>query len=196
MPQGRWLAPLQIEFALDIPSPQNADVKLAIGLERVIYYVSASHFGMISGQVGFSSSRPVSKVVALLQGMKENLESEASEEAELMEKYNCWCKDSCSWNPTFPSRFYSMKVVGFHQLMVMHEDFLEVVYTFKTCNDPALLYGTICPRRMERQKKRLGDASVGLCFSLFRLCCGSCRPSWKPARESRCFFEVLLEKNM
>jgi hypothetical protein len=26
--------------------------------------------------------------------MKEQLESEASEEAELMEKYNCWCKDS------------------------------------------------------------------------------------------------------
>lgn len=41
-----------------------------------------------------SSSRPVSKVVSLLQGMKEQLESEASEEAELMEKYNCWCKDS------------------------------------------------------------------------------------------------------
>lgn len=41
-----------------------------------------------------SSSRPVSKVVSLLQGMKEQLESEASEEAELMEKYNCWCKEN------------------------------------------------------------------------------------------------------
>ena len=41
-----------------------------------------------------SSSRPVSKVVSFLQGMKEQLESEASAEAELMEKYNCWCKDS------------------------------------------------------------------------------------------------------
>lgn len=47
-----------------------------------------------SSQVGVSSSRPVSKVVTLLQGMKENLESEASEEAELMEKYNCWCKEN------------------------------------------------------------------------------------------------------
>eukprot|EP00435_Cladocopium_sp_Y103_P074506 s22_g49.t1 len=41
-----------------------------------------------------SSSRPVSKVVSLLQGMKEQLEGEASEEAELMEKYNCWCKEN------------------------------------------------------------------------------------------------------
>eukprot|EP00438_Fugacium_kawagutii_P019707 Skav215085 [mRNA] locus=scaffold1068:30653:45574:+ [translate_table: standard] len=40
-----------------------------------------------------SSGSPVSKVVALLQGMKQQLDSEASEEAELMEKHSCWCKD-------------------------------------------------------------------------------------------------------
>ena len=50
-----------------------------------------------------SSSRPVSKVVSLLQGMKEQLESEAAEEAELMEKYNCWCKDwGKGQNQTYP----------------------------------------------------------------------------------------------
>jgi len=38
--------------------------------------------------------RPVTKVVNLLQGMKQQLEKEAEEEAELMEKQNCWCKEN------------------------------------------------------------------------------------------------------
>lgn len=39
-------------------------------------------------------ARPVTKVLTLLQGMKEQLESEANEEEELMEKYKCWCKEN------------------------------------------------------------------------------------------------------
>eukprot|EP00441_Pelagodinium_beii_P025271 CAMPEP_0197656562 /NCGR_PEP_ID=MMETSP1338-20131121/42420_1 /TAXON_ID=43686 ORGANISM="Pelagodinium beii, Strain RCC1491" /NCGR_SAMPLE_ID=MMETSP1338 /ASSEMBLY_ACC=CAM_ASM_000754 /LENGTH=662 /DNA_ID=CAMNT_0043232625 /DNA_START=66 /DNA_END=2054 /DNA_ORIENTATION=+ len=38
--------------------------------------------------------RPVTKVVNLLQGMKDQLEKEAEEESALMEKYECWCKEN------------------------------------------------------------------------------------------------------
>jgi len=38
--------------------------------------------------------RPVTKVVKLLQGMYDQLEKEAAEESELMEKYECWCKEN------------------------------------------------------------------------------------------------------
>eukprot|EP00930_Biecheleria_cincta_P013348 TRINITY_DN11947_c0_g1_i1.p1 TRINITY_DN11947_c0_g1~~TRINITY_DN11947_c0_g1_i1.p1 ORF type:complete len:669 (-),score=210.69 TRINITY_DN11947_c0_g1_i1:42-2006(-) len=41
-----------------------------------------------------SKDRPVTKVIKLLQGMKAKLEKEAEEEAELMEKFNCWCKEN------------------------------------------------------------------------------------------------------
>eukprot|EP00441_Pelagodinium_beii_P001363 CAMPEP_0197704276 /NCGR_PEP_ID=MMETSP1338-20131121/125855_1 /TAXON_ID=43686 ORGANISM="Pelagodinium beii, Strain RCC1491" /NCGR_SAMPLE_ID=MMETSP1338 /ASSEMBLY_ACC=CAM_ASM_000754 /LENGTH=682 /DNA_ID=CAMNT_0043288175 /DNA_START=52 /DNA_END=2096 /DNA_ORIENTATION=- len=41
-----------------------------------------------------STVRPVTKVVNLLQGMKDQLEKEAEEEAALMEKYTCWCKEN------------------------------------------------------------------------------------------------------
>ncbi|CAK9089368.1 unnamed protein product [Durusdinium trenchii] len=43
---------------------------------------------------GSSKARPVSKVVQLLQSMKVQLETEAAEEAELMEKHTCWCKEN------------------------------------------------------------------------------------------------------
>lgn len=38
--------------------------------------------------------RPVTKVVKLLEGMQKQLEKEAEEESELMEKYECWCKEN------------------------------------------------------------------------------------------------------
>eukprot|EP00441_Pelagodinium_beii_P040344 CAMPEP_0197636506 /NCGR_PEP_ID=MMETSP1338-20131121/11986_1 /TAXON_ID=43686 ORGANISM="Pelagodinium beii, Strain RCC1491" /NCGR_SAMPLE_ID=MMETSP1338 /ASSEMBLY_ACC=CAM_ASM_000754 /LENGTH=642 /DNA_ID=CAMNT_0043208743 /DNA_START=58 /DNA_END=1986 /DNA_ORIENTATION=- len=44
--------------------------------------------------------RPVTKVVNLLQGMKQQLEKEAEEEAELMEKHNCWCKENADTTST------------------------------------------------------------------------------------------------
>ncbi|CAK9038731.1 unnamed protein product [Durusdinium trenchii] len=40
------------------------------------------------------AERPVTKVLNLLQGMKKQLETEAEEESELMEKFNCWCKEN------------------------------------------------------------------------------------------------------
>jgi len=41
-----------------------------------------------------AGDRPVTKVVKLLQGMYDQLEKEAQEESELMEKYECWCKEN------------------------------------------------------------------------------------------------------
>jgi len=41
-----------------------------------------------------AGDRPVTKVVKLLQGMHAQLEKEAEEESELMEKYECWCKEN------------------------------------------------------------------------------------------------------
>jgi len=41
-----------------------------------------------------AGDRPVTKVVKLLQGMYDQLEKEAKEESELMEKYECWCKEN------------------------------------------------------------------------------------------------------
>lgn len=41
-----------------------------------------------------SQDRPVTKVVKLLQGMKATMEKEAESEADLMEKFNCWCKEN------------------------------------------------------------------------------------------------------
>eukprot|EP00931_Biecheleriopsis_adriatica_P043667 TRINITY_DN24958_c0_g2_i1.p1 TRINITY_DN24958_c0_g2~~TRINITY_DN24958_c0_g2_i1.p1 ORF type:complete len:654 (+),score=269.33 TRINITY_DN24958_c0_g2_i1:84-2045(+) len=38
--------------------------------------------------------RPVTKVVKLLKGMQGQIEEEADKESELMEKYNCWCKEN------------------------------------------------------------------------------------------------------
>mmetsp|Transcript_30730 Transcript_30730/g.55745 ORF Transcript_30730/g.55745 Transcript_30730/m.55745 type:complete len:664 (+) Transcript_30730:44-2035(+) len=38
--------------------------------------------------------RPVTKVVGLLMGMQKQLEKEAADEAELMEKFRCWCKEN------------------------------------------------------------------------------------------------------
>eukprot|EP00440_Ansanella_granifera_P035895 gb/GFBE01038939.1/.p1 GENE.gb/GFBE01038939.1/~~gb/GFBE01038939.1/.p1 ORF type:complete len:649 (+),score=309.20 gb/GFBE01038939.1/:1-1947(+) len=39
-------------------------------------------------------ARPITKVVGLLMGMKEQMEKEAKSEDEIMEKYNCWCKEN------------------------------------------------------------------------------------------------------
>mmetsp|Transcript_19036 Transcript_19036/g.44711 ORF Transcript_19036/g.44711 Transcript_19036/m.44711 type:complete len:459 (-) Transcript_19036:564-1940(-) len=60
-----------------------------LGLLALLPCAAALSFNETAAQ-----ARPVSKVVGLLQGMKEQLESEAQEEADLMEKYNCWCKEN------------------------------------------------------------------------------------------------------
>lgn len=60
-----------------------------LGLFALLPCAAALSFNETAAQ-----ARPVSKVVGLLQGMKEQLESEAEEEADLMEKYNCWCKEN------------------------------------------------------------------------------------------------------
>jgi len=41
-----------------------------------------------------SKDRPVTKVIKMLQGMKAKLEKEAEGESELMDKFNCWCKEN------------------------------------------------------------------------------------------------------
>jgi len=60
-----------------------------LGLLELLPCAAALSFNETAAQ-----ARPVSKVVGLLQGMKEQLESETQEEADLMEKYNCWCKEN------------------------------------------------------------------------------------------------------
>jgi len=60
-----------------------------LGLLALLPCAAALSFNETAAQ-----ARPVSKVVGLLQGMKEQLESETQEEADLMEKYNCWCKEN------------------------------------------------------------------------------------------------------
>lgn len=47
-----------------------------------------------------AKARPVTKVLGLLQGMKDQLETEAKEEEELMDKYNCWCKENSEGKAT------------------------------------------------------------------------------------------------
>jgi len=52
-----------------------------------------------------AGERPITKVVKLLEGMKEQLDKEAQEEADLMEKYTCWCNENGADKATAVEKF-------------------------------------------------------------------------------------------
>jgi len=52
-----------------------------------------------------AGERPVTKVVKLLEGMKAQLDKEAQEEADLMEKYTCWCNENGADKATAVAKF-------------------------------------------------------------------------------------------
>eukprot|EP00931_Biecheleriopsis_adriatica_P043666 TRINITY_DN24958_c0_g1_i1.p1 TRINITY_DN24958_c0_g1~~TRINITY_DN24958_c0_g1_i1.p1 ORF type:complete len:690 (+),score=217.28 TRINITY_DN24958_c0_g1_i1:93-2072(+) len=60
----------------------------------VLLSMALPAFSLLSFDEADTQVRPVTKVVKLLQGMQEQLEKEAAEESEIMEKYNCWCKET------------------------------------------------------------------------------------------------------
>lgn len=63
-------------------------------LVALLITLLAPSSSLLTFDVEEARARPVTKVLSLLQGMKEQLETEASEEAEVMEKYKCWCKEN------------------------------------------------------------------------------------------------------
>eukprot|EP00931_Biecheleriopsis_adriatica_P026417 TRINITY_DN16079_c0_g2_i1.p1 TRINITY_DN16079_c0_g2~~TRINITY_DN16079_c0_g2_i1.p1 ORF type:complete len:661 (-),score=217.31 TRINITY_DN16079_c0_g2_i1:79-2061(-) len=56
--------------------------------------LAASASALLIFDESAAKQRPVTKVLDLLQGIKEQVDKEAEEEAEIMEKSKCWCKEN------------------------------------------------------------------------------------------------------
>jgi len=74
------------------------------GLGFFLALVVAASSTKLELEVG-AGERPVTKVVKLLEGMKAQLDKEAQEDTDLMEKYTCWCNENGADKATAVEKF-------------------------------------------------------------------------------------------